>query len=137
MYSAAASGSRPPNMSLKQFLSTGLQFCRQLEMHHTIEEQDVFPYLAERMPSFRQELELLTQHKQIHAGLEQLGSYLEDCSAGTRELRLEELKRLMDSFGEVLFAHLGDEVEQLGAENMRKYWSIEEVQQMPECFGLG
>lgn len=106
-------------------------------MHHTIEEQYVFPYLAERMPSFRQELELLTQHKQIHAGLEQLDSYLKDCSAGTRELRLEELKRLMDSFGEVLFAHLADEVDQLGAENMRKYWSIEEVQQMPECFGLG
>lgn len=106
-------------------------------MHHTIEEQYVFPYLAERMASFRQELELLTQHKQIHAGLEQFDSYLEDCSAGRRELRLAELKELMDSFGDVLFAHLADEVEQLGAENMRKYWSMEEVQKMPECFGLG
>lgn len=106
-------------------------------MHHTIEEQYIFPYLAERMPAFQQELELLTQHKQIHAGLEKFESYLEDCSSGKRELRLAELKELMDSFGEVLFAHLADEVEQLGAENMRKYWSIEEAQNMPECFGLG
>ena len=137
MYAAASSGSRPSNMSLKQFLSTGLQFCQQLELHHSIEEQYVFPYLAKRMPAFRQELELLTQHKQIHAGLTKFNSYLEDCSARKRELRLEELKELMDSFGEVLFAHLDDEVEQLGAENMRKYWSMEEVQKMPQCFGLG
>ncbi|MCJ1261592.1 hypothetical protein MMC22_001458 [Lobaria immixta] len=137
VYSAASSGRRPSHMSLKQFLSTGLQFCQQLEMHHGIEEQYVFPYLAERMPSFRHELELLTQHKEIIAGLTKFDSYLEECSVGKRELRLEELKELMDAFGEVLFAHLGDEVEQLGADNMRKYWSMEEVQKMPQCFGVG
>lgn len=89
------------------------------------------------MPAFRTELELLAQHKQIHAGLDTLNAYLEECAEAKRELRLTELRMLMDSFGGVLFAHLDDEVAQLGAENMRRFWSVEEVQGMPECFGMG
>jgi hypothetical protein len=37
----------------------------------------------------------------------------------------------MDTFGEVLWKHLDDEVEELKAENMRKYWSVKEVQGIP------
>ena len=44
---------------------------------------------------------------------------------------MEEMKEIMDSFGEVLWQHLDDEVEQLGAENMRKYWTINEMRRMP------
>ena len=118
-------------MSIRQFLYLGLQFCHQLEMHHGIEEAHIFPVLARKMPAFRKELELLTQHKQIHAGLEKFQAYLESCSSGERELRLDELKDLMDTFGDVLWAHLSDEVEQLGAQHMRKYWTVEEMKSMP------
>jgi hypothetical protein len=83
------------------------------------------------MPAFKEELELLSQHKQIHAGLDKLEDYLEKCRSGEKDLRMEELKAILDTFGEVLWAHLDDEVEQLGAENMRKYWSIKEMQRMP------
>ena len=83
------------------------------------------------MPAFRKELQLLTQHKEIHKGLDKLEAYVDDCKAGTRELRMDELKEIMDSFGEVLWAHLQDEVEQLSAENMSKYWSLEEVRRLP------
>ena len=121
-------------MSLKQFIATGNEFCQHLEMHHGIEEKHVFPFLAKKMPAFRQELEMPTQHREIHAGLEKLTVYLNDCSSGNQELRLSELKEVMDSFGDILWTHLADEVEQLGAENMRKYWTKEEVQRMPECF---
>lgn len=76
------------------------------------------------MPAFRKELELLSQHEQIHAGLDHFEDYLRDCSAGKRELRLTELKTLMDSFGNVLWEHLSDEVEQLGANYMRQYWTL-------------
>ena len=118
-------------MSIRQFLYAGLQFCHQLELHHGIEEAHIFPVLARKMPAFRKELELLTQHKQIHAGLEKFQSYLESCSSGERELRLDEMKELMDTFGDVLWAHLSDEVEQLGAQHMRKYWTVEEMKRMP------
>jgi hemerythrin-like domain-containing protein len=118
-------------MSLRQFLTTGLDFCHHLEMHHSIEENHIFPPLARKMPEFRKELELLTQHKQIHAGLDRFEAYLEACRSGEQELRLEELKSLMDSFGDVLWAHLEDEVKALGAENMRRYWTLQEMKRMP------
>lgn len=114
-------------MSLRQFLSTGLQFCHNLETHHSIEEYHVFPVLAKKMPAFRKELELLTQHKRIHAGLEEFEGYLEQCRGAERELRMEELKAIMDGFGGVLWEHLDQEVKELGAGNMRKYWTLEEM----------
>lgn len=83
------------------------------------------------MPAFKKELQLLTQHKEIHKGLDKLEAYMDECKAGMKDLRMDELKEIMDSFGEVLWAHLSDEVEQLSAENMRKYWSLEEVRRLP------
>lgn len=114
-----------------QFLRIGLDLCKHLDAHHSIEEQYIFPELAKRMPAFRRELELLSQHKKIHAGLEKLEEYLEGCRSGERELRLQELKEVMDGFGAVLWEHMDDEVKELGAENMRKYWSLEEMRRMP------
>ena len=118
-------------MSIRQFLSTGLQFCHHLGLHHGIEEAHIYPVLAKKMPAFRKELELLTQHKQIHQGLDKFEAYLEECKSGERELRLEEMKALMDTFGAVLWAHLDDEVKELGAEKMRKFWTIQEMRSMP------
>ena len=83
------------------------------------------------MPAFRKELELLEQHKLIHVGVEKLESYVEACKMGEKELRLAEMGEILDSFGEVLWTHLDQEVETLGAENMRKYWSVEEMRRMP------
>lgn len=99
-------------------------------MHHGIEEHHVFPALAKKMPAFRQELELLTQHKSIHAGLKTFQEYVEACLRGGTELRMGELRRIMDTFKDVLWAHLEDEVKQLRAENMKRYWSLEEMENM-------
>ena len=131
LYGACSSGHRPSNISLRQFLTMGLEFCYHLEMHHSIEENHIFPILAKKMPEFRKELELLTQHKQIHAGLDKFELYLEACKSGQTELRLEEMKSLMNTFGDVLWAHLEDEVRALGADNMRRYWTLDEMRRMP------
>ncbi|KAL6719231.1 hypothetical protein ACLMJK_003468 [Lecanora helva] len=131
LYSACSSGRRPANMSIRQYINTGTEFCHHIHMHHSIEEQHIFPVLAQRMPAFRKELELLTQHKEIHKGMDKLEAYLEECKAGKRDLQMGELKHIMDGFGTVLWAHLSDEVAQLSPENMRKYWSIEEVKRLP------
>jgi hemerythrin-like domain-containing protein len=131
LYTACETQKRPKGMSIKQFLSMGQQFCHHLTVHHTIEEQHIFPVLAKKMPAFRKELELLTQHKQIHNGLDKFEKYLEECANGERELRMGEMKEILDGFGKVLWQHLDDEVEQLGAENMRKYWTVEEIRRMP------
>ena len=83
------------------------------------------------MPAFRKELELLTQHKEIHKGMDKMEVYLDDCKTGKKDLQMGELKQIMDSFGTVLWSHLTDEVEQLSSDNMRRYWSLEEVKRLP------
>jgi hypothetical protein len=57
--------------------------------------------------------------------------YLEEVRRGERELELSVLKTKMDSWGTVLWAHLDQEVKTLGAENMRRYWTLEEMRRMP------
>lgn len=108
-------------------MNMGMEFTSQLNMHHSIEEQYVFPNLAKKMPQFKKGVDLLKQHKEIHKGMDRLEEYLEACRTGERELRLSEMKEVMDTFGKVLWEHLDDEVRTLGAENMRKYWTIEEM----------
>lgn len=129
LYGACEANKRPNGMSIRAFISTGEQFCDHLTGHHTFEERYVFPRLAQKMPAFRKELELLTQHKLIHEGIERMEAYLVDCKRGQRELRMSELKGVMDTFGAVLWQHLDEEVYELRAENMRKFWTKEDMAQ--------
>ncbi len=130
LYDSCVQNKRAGGQSIRSFLSAGLQFCQQLEMHHGIEETYVFPMLAKKMPEFRNKEELIAQHKQIHKGLDKLQDSLEKCRSGEQELRLSELKVIMDSFGKVLWQHLDQEVKTLGAENMRRYWTKDEMTRM-------
>ncbi|TGO22253.1 hypothetical protein BPAE_0176g00180 [Botrytis paeoniae] len=131
---ATTNNQRPRNLSLRQFLQTGLSFLSRLELHHGIEEQHIFPVLARKMPEFangKNAAELLRQHREIHKGMDVMQEYLEKCRDGETELSLKVLGEKMDGFGEVLWKHLDQEVEALGAENMRRYWSREEMRRMP------
>jgi len=134
LHSACENNKRPSNLSLKQFIYTGLQFVSHLSTHHAIEEQHIFPILATKMPEFkngRNAAELLRQHKEIHRGMDGLEEYLNRCRSGETVLELRVLKEKMDSWGEVLWKHLDQEVKTLGAENMRRYWTIDEMRRMP------
>lgn len=130
MYQASSSGQRPAGISMRGFINAGLQFCQYISVHHAIEEQQIFPELAERMPMFEDGEFLKKQHEEIHEGLEKMQKYLEACQYGERELRMSELKEIMDSYGTVLWEHLDAEVRTLGAETMRKYWTKEEILRM-------
>ncbi len=90
--------------------------------------------LGQKMPEFkagRNAAELLRQHQEIHKGMDAFEEYLQGCRNGEHELSLSALKLKMDSWGTVLWKHLDQEVKTLGAENMRKYWTIEEMRRMP------
>lgn len=50
---------------------------------------------------------------------------------GKRDMRIKEMKGIINSFGDVLWTHLDNEVRQLKADNMRKYWSLEDVKRLP------
>lgn len=88
------------------------------------------------MPEFRSgkgsgASELLQQHKAIHAGMDVFDEYLRKCRNGETELELRVMKEKMDSWGPVLMKHLDQEVKTLGAENMRRFWTIAEIRAMP------
>ncbi|KAI9371153.1 hypothetical protein BJX61DRAFT_543950 [Aspergillus egyptiacus] len=136
LWEAASSGRRPAKMSIRQFIAVGLRFAEHLEVHHSIEENHIFPYLARRMPEFqtgrgKNAAELLRQHRQIHAGLEGFQAYLEKCLQGEEDLSMEVLRGKMEGWREVLWNHLDQEVKTLGAENMRRYWKKEEIASIP------
>jgi hemerythrin-like domain-containing protein len=121
-------------MSIRQFISTGLTLISHLTMHHNIEEAHIFPVLARKMPEFAagpNAAELLRQHREIHKGMDGLEEYLRRCQSGETELDLRTLKTQLDSWGEILWKHLDQEVKTLGAENMRKYWTLDEMRRMP------
>jgi hemerythrin-like domain-containing protein len=128
MYDACSTSKRPTGMSLRQFLHYSLDFCNMLTMHHDIEEARVFPMLARKMPIFRNTETMKMQHKEIHEGLDKLKSWLEQCRDGESDYRAQEMRDMMDTFGQVLWEHLDAEVKQLGAENMRKFWTLKDMQ---------
>ncbi|CAJ2506724.1 Uu.00g079100.m01.CDS01 [Anthostomella pinea] len=136
LYNAASTGRRPAAMSLKAFINEGLSFISHLETHHSIEETYIFPVLARKMPEFKAgkgngAAELLRQHREIHKGMDELQDYLMKCRSGELDLEIAALKARLDTWGTVLWTHLDQEVKTLGAENMRQYWTIEEINRIP------
>lgn len=124
-------------MSLKQYIDQGLEFISHLTAHHNIEETYVFPVLARKMPEFqsngkgKKAAELLQQHKEIHKGMDVMQEYLTKCRNRELDMEMSVMKNKMDTWGGVLWKHLDQEVETLGAENMRKYWTVEEIRRIP------
>ncbi|KAI1739905.1 hypothetical protein F4680DRAFT_420530 [Xylaria scruposa] len=148
LYASASSGRRAQGLSIRAFIKLGLDLVSHLETHHGIEERYVFPELARRMPEFRtgkergnlppegekkenrEAAELLRQHVEIHRGMDGLRAYLRSCLSGETELHMPALKAQLDTWGAVLWTHLDQEVKTLGAENMRRYWSLDEMRRM-------
>ncbi|KAK2590431.1 hypothetical protein QQS21_011878 [Conoideocrella luteorostrata] len=132
LYKAASTSRRPENLTLKQFLSEGISFAEHLNRHHSIEEAHIFPLLAKRMPEFdHSKGHLVKQHKQIHDGLDEFEKYVRGCHRGEADFEMAVLKEKMDTWGDVLWEHLDEEVRMLGAERMRAVWSKEEIMRMP------
>ncbi|OJJ00904.1 hypothetical protein ASPVEDRAFT_128644 [Aspergillus versicolor CBS 583.65] len=117
----------------EEIIMLGLSFCEGLSMHHSIEERFFFPLLAARMPEFGPSGILAEQHELIHDGLVRLRGYLNRCERGEEGEGLDrsEVREFMDDFEQVLWEHLDGEVSVLGGENMRRFWSLDEVRRFP------
>jgi len=100
-------------------------------MHHNIEEEYFFPLLAKRMPAFSPDQKHKNAHKAIHAGLDNLERLVNKYTADPSCYSPQEMKKCLDSFRDVLVDHLAEEVRELGAENMKKYWTLDEVMRLP------
>ena len=131
LWNACSASEDSKTMSAKSMINTGLSFLSHLTLHHDIEEAHIFPFLAQRMDFFKPDGVHPQQHREIHKGMEELEDYLKQCLRGSRDFRRDEVKECMSKWGDVLWTHLAEEVQTLGANNMRKYWSLDEVRQMP------
>ncbi|KAJ7462359.1 hemerythrin/HHE cation-binding motif-containing protein [Mycena galericulata] len=124
-------------LSLSVYLDMAKRLNSHLTLHHTIEERHIFPVLAKRMPQFSTETDdaHINSHKQIHKGLDELATlvskFKNEPSTYCNQLAPTEMRACLDSFREVLFTHLDEEVNDLGAENMKKYWKLEELATIP------
>lgn len=132
LWETVAAEKRLSELELSVFIQTGIDLARQLTGHHRTEERLVFPILGKKMVEFRpDEGPLLGQHEKIHEGIEVFETYLRQCQNGKATFEPSALRERMESWGEVLWTHLDQEVATLAAENMRKYWSTDEIRAMP------
>eukprot|EP01087_Luapelamoeba_hula_P011534 TRINITY_DN3142_c0_g9_i1.p1 TRINITY_DN3142_c0_g9~~TRINITY_DN3142_c0_g9_i1.p1 ORF type:complete len:186 (-),score=31.82 TRINITY_DN3142_c0_g9_i1:97-654(-) len=142
MWNSLADACKPDAPAIDSALSarlvaTGMRFCTQLEFHHGIEESVLYPKLSVKMSAFLPgDVTLLAQHKTIHQGLEELSAYLRQLSPSNSShsnsvlVSKDQLKAIMDRFGETLWNHMDAEVEALSAEEMHRYWTREEMRQI-------
>jgi len=110
------------------YLSPFIILLTELSNHHMIEERFIFPILAERMPQFK--AEHLESHKGIHdgktfhryiyiealifdAGIARLAVLLSKYRSKPASYSSTEMKECLDSWREVLYRHLDEEVRRL------------------------
>ncbi|KAJ7096270.1 hemerythrin HHE cation binding domain-containing protein [Mycena epipterygia] len=120
-------------LSLSLYLEMAKRLNSHLTMHHTIEERHIFPVLAKRMPEFSTETEdaHIDSHKGIHKGLDELSTLVQKFKKEPSTYSPTEMRTCLDGFREVLFTHLDEEVNDLRGENMKKYWTLEELESIP------
>ncbi|EED23211.1 conserved hypothetical protein [Talaromyces stipitatus ATCC 10500] len=121
---------QPSQSEARAMIRMGLQFCSELHMHHRFEERHIYPVLSRRMLDFQPHHSLSKQHEKIDAGADQMQRYLEQCASGKQAFSTTEIRKIMGNFGSTLWSHLDDEVKALGAENMSKYWSLDEFRSL-------
>ncbi|KAJ6606039.1 hemerythrin/HHE cation-binding motif-containing protein [Mycena vulgaris] len=120
-------------LSLTLYLEMAKRLNSHLTMHHTIEERHIFPILAKRMPEFSTETEdgHIDSHKGIHKGIDELAALVAKYKTQPSTYSPTEMRACLDGFREVLFVHLDEEVNDLRGENMKKYWTLEELESIP------
>jgi len=128
LYKLADGSFHEHRMSLPMYLRELDGLKRHLEGHHSIEEQYIFPDLAKRMPEFAENEKHLQSHAAIHHGLEELGKLTREYRAEPSTYNPEKIRECLDSFRDVLMRHLDEEVTDLRGENLKKYWTLKEVQ---------
>ncbi|CAE6424742.1 hypothetical protein RSOLAG1IB_03958 [Rhizoctonia solani AG-1 IB] len=128
---AFSDGSFAKIMPLSTYLRMVMEFHDHLDTHHGIEEAYVFPVLAQKMPGFANNERHKNSHKVIHAGLDKLKDQVTGWKADPTTFSPTALRSCLDEFRTPLFNHLSEEVRDLSGENLKKYYTLEEVDRLP------
>ena len=84
-----------------------------IEVHHTGEEEDLFPKIEEIVGQKDFMGVAVEQHAVFHNGIERYKKYLDLCAADPASFDPQKLLDIMDSFGSALHTHLTEEPELL------------------------
>ncbi|RJE21828.1 hypothetical protein PHISCL_05847 [Aspergillus sclerotialis] len=112
----------------ENLMTTGITFCRQLQTQNQLEESRIFPYLAQRMPEFGPNSGFRRDHRRLNDSVAELRRYLRGCLRYEEKLNLNRLGLLIHRVRTVLHTHFEKELEAVSGHNMRKYWSLEEME---------
>jgi iron-sulfur cluster repair protein YtfE (RIC family) len=120
-------------LSLPRYLDTAKALNHHLTMHHTIEERYMFPVLGKTMPQFanNDDAAHTAAHHAIHEGLVRLENLVEKWRETPSTYSPAEMQACLDSFRNVLFEHLDQEVADLRGENLKKYITLEILDSLP------
>lgn len=154
----ADGGWKKAKLSFPRFLREAEQVSHHLDLHHRIEEAYIFPMLAKKLPQFRMNgkggKDHVEMHRKIHngeslpwrdcwcdaggsgegltAGLKRYDEYLDKAQRDPDAYDGAELRKIMDSFRDVLFNHLDLEVKDLGAESVYNAgFTLDELARFP------
>ncbi|KAF7321374.1 Hemerythrin domain-containing protein [Mycena kentingensis (nom. inval.)] len=133
LYELADGSFTKRGLSLTLYLDMARRLNDHLTMHHTLEERHFFPVLGQKMPQFAVEAEggHIESHEAIHTGLEKLSGLVQKFKKEPSTYSPEEMRACLDGFRTVLFSHLDQEVSDLSGDNLKKYFSLQELKQMP------
>lgn len=123
-------------MSLPRYLQYASSLYEHLEMHHKIEETYIFPILAKKMDVFKANSDHEQEHAQMHKVLQEYDTYIKDClglGASAEKIKFESSKfrGIMDDLKNILFKHLDHEEHSLSGPEMKKFWTLDELKQIP------
>ncbi|MBB3730789.1 hemerythrin domain-containing protein [Nonomuraea dietziae] len=91
-----------------------LTFCSALERHHTGEDQNAFPTLAEEFPALRPTLEKLQEDHHLVAGiLRRIEALVGDLDADLDENEAERVRRELDGLSAIVESHFSFEERQI------------------------
>ncbi|KQT49662.1 hypothetical protein ASG47_04935 [Devosia sp. Leaf420] len=91
------------------------QHCGIVDTHHTIEDQHLFPVLAQQGPAFKAIADrLAAEHVVVHELLERLVEALNALATEPSETRFTDARDIYHALERVLLSHLGWEEEAMG-----------------------
>lgn len=92
----------------KDFLLFSQLVIEEIHLHHSFEEQYLFPWIAEYTGEQGIMEVNVAQHHAFEKGLKNFKGYINNSTPATYDGK--EMKRLLDEFGPVLSEHLTDEI---------------------------
>jgi hemerythrin superfamily protein len=103
----------------KAFCQYMRHWCQFLHIHHSGEEDTLFPEI-EALAGEKGLMDAnVEQHYAFHGGLHEFFEYVEACCAGSEKYSGQKVVEMIDSFGKPLMEHLADEIPTLAG--LRKF----------------